>query len=222
MVEFTSNTLVGMERGNQTDAIYLDLAKAFDSVDVNLLIHKLKIMKLDERLLSWLRSYLTERRQIVKLNDVMSNPIKVTSETGQGYPIGATLFLLFIVDLPHYLVHSNLQTYADDTRFSMEIKCMEDCVALQDDINRIVKYIKRNRLNLNINKTKFISYHHGRLEFNYNYTIGDVPIERVKMIKDLGLILNENMKFDEHIYQKPGQDWHGSSTLAKNSPTLGP
>ncbi|XP_055307293.1 uncharacterized protein LOC129571512, partial [Sitodiplosis mosellana] len=111
LVEFTSPTLINMEHGIQSEAIYLDLAKAFDSVDINLLIHKLK---------------------------------KVTSGTGQGYPIGATLFILFIIDLPHYLVNSNLQSFADDTRFSMQINRIEDCIALQEDLNRIVEYFKRN------------------------------------------------------------------------------
>ncbi|XP_055308286.1 uncharacterized protein LOC129572367 [Sitodiplosis mosellana] len=150
LAEFTSHTLIGMQHGIQTDAIYLDLAKAFDSVDVKLLIHKLKIMGLNEQILEWIKSYLSERQQIVRLNGAMSTPIEVTSGTGQGYPIGATLFVLFIIDLPHCIVNSNLQSFADDTRFSMQIKQVDDCLALQADLNRVVKYFKRNRMNLNM------------------------------------------------------------------------
>ncbi|XP_055307195.1 uncharacterized protein LOC129571418 [Sitodiplosis mosellana] len=199
LAEFTSHTLIGMQHGIQTDAIYLDLAKAFDSVDVKLLIHKLKIMGLNEQILEWIKSYLSERQQIVRLNGAMSTPIEVTSGTGQGYPIGATLFVLFIIDLPHCIVNSNLQSFADDTRFSMQIKQVDDCLALQADLNRVVKYFKRNRMNLNVKKTNYVSYHRGELKFDFKYTIEGKSIDRVKIIKDLGVVLDEKMNFDAHI-----------------------
>ncbi|XP_055308107.1 uncharacterized protein LOC129572189, partial [Sitodiplosis mosellana] len=87
LAEFTSCAILGMENHIQTDAIYLDIAKAFDSVNVDLLINKLAIMGLNEQLLKWIKSYLHGRQQIVKLNNDMSSPIDVTSGTGQGYPI---------------------------------------------------------------------------------------------------------------------------------------
>ncbi|XP_055309892.1 uncharacterized protein LOC129573426 [Sitodiplosis mosellana] len=70
---------------------------AFDSVNIELLIQKLSIMGLNGEILNWIQSYLDGRQQVVKLNEAMSKTIEVTSGTGQGYPIGATLFLLFII-----------------------------------------------------------------------------------------------------------------------------
>ncbi|XP_055307463.1 uncharacterized protein LOC129571673, partial [Sitodiplosis mosellana] len=87
LAEFTSCAILGMENHIQTDAIYLDIAKAFDSVNVDLLIRKLAIMGLNEQLLKWIKSYLHGRQQIVKFDNDMSSPIDVTSGTGQGYPI---------------------------------------------------------------------------------------------------------------------------------------
>jgi len=113
--------------------------------------------------------------------------------------IGATLFLLFIVDLPHYSVESELQSFADDTRLWKHIRCNEDCVALQKDLNRVVEYFKRNRLQLNVNKTKSVIYHRGSLKHDFDYTIDSKKIERVKVIKDLGVILDEKLNFEAHI-----------------------
>ncbi|XP_031634226.1 uncharacterized protein LOC116347671 [Contarinia nasturtii] len=87
LVEFTSKTIINMGRRYQTDAIYLDIAKAFDSVNLNLLIQKLEIMGLNEQLLKWIKSYLSGRRQIVKIANIKSDPIEVTSGTGQDIPL---------------------------------------------------------------------------------------------------------------------------------------
>lgn len=199
LIEFTSRTITKMEKYIQTDSIYLDIAKAFDSVNINLLIQKLNIMGLNEQIVNWIQSYLNGRQQIVRVSGAMSKTIEVTSGTGQGYPIGATLFLLFIIDLPCCTFDSVLQSFADDTRLWKHIQKYEDCLALQADLNRIVKYFQHNQLNLNVKKSKFISYHRGKLKYDLDYTIKNEPIERVKVINDLGIILDEKMNFKSHI-----------------------
>ena len=199
LVEFTSNVISGMAKGMQSDAIYLDIAKAFDSVNIELLIRKLAIMGLNKQLLEWIKSYLHDRKQIVKLNENVSNPIEVTSGTGQGYPIGATLFLLFIIDLPKHVKESILQSFADDTRLWKQIKRIEDCFELQADLDRLVRYFRLNKLELNVLKTKFVSFHRGSLKFNYKYSIDNEKIERVDVIRDLGVILDRKLNFKAHI-----------------------
>ena len=199
LAEFASEALCNMENSIQTDAINVDLEKAFDSPNIDLLVEKLNVMGLNWQLLNWIASYLQNREQIVKLNDAMSIPIKVTSGTGQGYPIGATLFLLFIVDLPKCIVSSKLQSFADDTRISKPIADINDCQKLQDDLNRLVEYIEHNNLKLNVKKTNYITYHRGKLNIDYKYTVKGEPIERAKVVKDLGVILDEKMNFHAHI-----------------------
>lgn len=108
LADFLSNVMNGMSTSKQVDAIYLDIKKAFDSVDINLLFHKLNIMGLNEQLLNWLRNYLSQRQQMVRIDSTnISKPINVTSGVRQGYPIGATLFILFLIDLPaDFIMHS--------------------------------------------------------------------------------------------------------------------
>ena len=199
LAEFTSCAILGMENHIQTDAIYLDIAKAFDSVNIDLLIRKLTIMGLNQQLLRWIESYLHGRQQIVKLNSDMSSPIEVTSGTGQGYPIGATLFLLFIIDLPKHIRDSTLQSFADDTRLWKHIRNYEDCLQLQADLNELVAYFNRNQLKLNVSKTKFITFYRRGMRFNFKYLIGHEQIERVNVIKDLGVILDHKLNFTAHI-----------------------
>lgn len=198
LAEFTSCALINMEKRIQTDAIYIDIAKAFDSVDIKLLLHKLKIMQLNTQVLNWIESYLSDRQQIVKINGVKSNPIEVTSGTGQGYPIGATLFILFLIDLPFVVKDCHIQSFADDTRLWKQLKSLDDCQKLQDDLNRIVEYFKNNQLRLNVSKTKMISYYRCSLKFDIDYIIDGDLIERVHVIRDLGIILDEKMNFKAH------------------------
>lgn len=199
LAEFTSCVLNMMENQIQTDTIYLDIAKAFDSVSVELLIHKLDIMGLNKQILNWIESYLHGRQQMVKLNGITSDPIAVTSGTGQGYPIGATLFKLFIIDLPRHINDSKLQSFADDTRSWKHINCYNDCVMLQADLDRLVDFFNRNQLRMNASKSKILTYHRGGLKFDFNYKINGIEIERVNVVKDLGVILDERLTFNAHI-----------------------
>ena len=167
LAEFTSEVLCNMENGVQTDSLNIDLAKAFDTPNIDLLINKLNAMGLNKQLLQWIASYLQGRQQIVKIHEVMSNPIEVTSGTGQGYPIGATLFLLFIADMPKCIDSSKLQSFADDTRISKAINTINDCHELQRDLDNLVNYFEHNKLPLNVTKTTSISYHRGELKYEF-------------------------------------------------------
>lgn len=200
LTDFVTRVMRGMQTSKQVDAIYLDIKKAFDSVDIRLLCHKLQIMGLNEQLLNWLRDYLTNRQQLVKVNtNNISSQINVTSGVGQGYPIGATLFILFIADLPSFIKNALIHLYADDAKISLEIKNNNDCVLLQEDLNRVANYFNAHCLKLNINKSKSISFYRHKSPINFNYSIyGDI-IEKVTVIKDLGVILDRSLSFKNHI-----------------------
>lgn len=117
-----------MKTNIQVDAIYLDISKAFDSFDVELLCYKLELMGLHPQLLNWLRDYLSDRKQIVKLNQTcMSKPINVSSGVGQGYPLGVELFKLFIADAPFYSLKASIYLFADDAKLVSPINSIDDC-----------------------------------------------------------------------------------------------
>lgn len=200
LTEFTSSIRSGMKSHNQVDSIYLDISKAFDSVDTQLLCHKLQIMNLNYKILNWIEAYLKNRQQIVKINSQStSKPVNVTSGVGQGYPIGATLFIMFLMDLPYYIEDSMIHLFADDSKISKAINSIDDCKVLQNDLTSAKYFFDINCLKLNVNKTKQITYCNKKTSLIHNYSLENRFIERVHEIKDLGIIMNNKMTFNNHI-----------------------
>lgn len=198
--DFIGKTIKGMHASKQVDAIYLDIKKAFDTVDIELLCHKLRIMGLNREILNWIHDYLTDRKQLVKINTAnISRPINVTSGVGQGYPIGATLFLLFIIDLPSHVRNALIHLFADDAKISLPINNIEDCVILQKDLNAVAEYFNLHCLELNIKKSNSITFYKNKSPVDFIYTINNLQIEKVDQIKDLGIILDRNLNFKSHI-----------------------
>lgn len=200
LAEFLNEAMRNMKSSTQVDAIYLDIMKAFDAVDIDLLCHKLELMGLNQQLLNWLRDYLAERKQIVKLNhSCMSRPINVSSGVGQGYPIGAELFKLFIADAPFYFQHASIYLFADDAKLLLPIDSIEDCERLQSEIDIAATYFGINRLNPNASKTKIITFKRKQQSIQFNYAVNGTEIQRVNVITDLGVILDEKLTFKHHI-----------------------
>lgn len=200
LVDFTTSVSRSIDEHKQVDAIYLDISKAFDAVDCDLLYHKLEIMGLHTQLLNWIGEYLKGRKQLVRINSkTISNPVNVSSGVGQGYPIGATLFIMFMIDLPNYINNSSIHLFADDSKISRPITSIADCQTLQNDLDAANEYFKINRLNLNVKKTKKISFFRGNNPIQFIYTLSGSIIESVTEIRDLGVIINQKMTFNNHI-----------------------
>ena len=100
----------------QTDVIYLDFSKAFDSVPHSLLIHKLKTFGFNGDLLNWLKTYLTGRKQQVVIEGAKSSWLSVTSGVPQGSILGPLLFLLYMNDMPDVVSFCSISLFADDAK----------------------------------------------------------------------------------------------------------
>lgn len=200
LTEYTTNVSNGMHTHKQVDAIYLDQRKAFDSVIIPLLIHKLRIMGLNEQILNWITEFLEGRQQMVKIDsNTISNTIDVTSGVGQGSPISSTLFNLLLFDFPLIMIHVLLSLFADDSKLFLPINTIDDCYILQNELNAAGKYFDINCLKLNEKKSKLITFHKKNLPIMFEYKLNDVAIERVETIKDLGIILDKKFRFKDHI-----------------------
>ncbi|VVC28305.1 Reverse transcriptase domain [Cinara cedri] len=120
----------------QKYVIYTDFNKAFDQIDRNLLVLKLKITFCsNDPLLSWFVSCPSNRLQIVNNTNFLSTPIKASSGLPQGDHISPLLFLLYINDISTVLKHSNILLFADDAKMYKTVTSINDTLDLQSDLN---------------------------------------------------------------------------------------
>ena len=195
---FTQRAAEILDRNSQVDVIYTDFTKAFDRLDHRLLIHKLRLFGFSDRLCNILQSYLYQRRQYVEYNGYKSEEARVTSGVPQGSNLGPLLFLLFINDLPN-LLDCECLLFADDVKLFLEIKTESCCTRLQHNLNLVLDWCKRNSLSLNIQKCKAMTYTRKKSPVLFNYSIDGVELEKVRLIKDLGIYFDEELTFNEHI-----------------------
>ena len=156
ILQHFDDIIEGFLNNEDTDSIYLDYAKAFDRVDHELLLEKLRKYGFNQRIINWILSFLSNRSQTVVVNGVKSAICKIISGVPQGTVLGPILFLLFINDLEAVVRHSKIGFFADDTRISKKIGSQEDCIKLQEDLNRVMKWSTENNMQLHRDKFELL------------------------------------------------------------------
>ena len=138
-----NNELVG--------TILIDLSKAFDLVDQNILLYKLKCYQFSEGCLMWFKSYLDQRQQQVSVTGKLSNSKHISPGVPQGSVLGPLLFLLYINDLALEVNKSLLDFFADDTTLTVTRTSVEEIAEdLNHDIKLILTWCKMNKMSINI------------------------------------------------------------------------
>ena len=147
-----------LDKNIQTDIIYLDFAKAFDSVDHQFLLQKLKSHGVRGKLYNWFANYLSGRCQRVVIDGTASNWAPVTSGVPQGSILGPVLFVIFINDLPYTLPDEKMAAlYADDTKVCNSIRSKADCKKVQQALTNLECWICDNNLDFNSSKRKVLT-----------------------------------------------------------------
>ena len=198
LLEFTSFIIKGFQGNLQTDVIYTDFSKAFDSVNHSLLAHKLDLLGFPPNLLRWISSYLCSRSQRVLFKNSLSLPVKVSSGVPQGSHLGPLLFTLFINDLPSVITYSRVLMYADDVKLCVQYKDISFHSRLQSDLNSFQSWCCANLLHLNASKCKVMTFHRSS-PLLAPYTLFGGSLERITLVDDLGVMLDPKLKFSEHI-----------------------
>ena len=188
-----------LDQGGQTDIVYLDISKAFDSVPHALIVHKLRMYGFNGNLLRWLESYLSGRRQRVLVEGSLSDWLPVTSGVPQGSILGPLLFLLYINDMPSVVRSAKIALFADDAKLVMKISNVEDCLALQDDLNNLSDWGKTWGMYFNVSKCKVLTVSRSHNPFTKEYCINENILEHVGNFKDLGVVIDSKLTFREHV-----------------------
>uniref|UniRef100_A0A8C5M334 Reverse transcriptase domain-containing protein n=1 Tax=Leptobrachium leishanense TaxID=445787 RepID=A0A8C5M334_9ANUR len=134
LITFYEEVSRSIDQGVAVDVIYLDFAKAFDTVPHKRLLLKLRKNGLDENTCSWIENWLKDRVQRVVINGTFSRWTPVVSGVPQGSVIGPILFNLFINDL-EIGIESHVSVFADDTKLGKVIQCEQDVTSLQRDLD---------------------------------------------------------------------------------------
>ena len=146
-----------MDKGHSDAVIFLDLKKAFDTVDHNILLQKLASYGVPADEFQFFKSYLTDRTQCCSVNTKMSSFSKVTCVVPQGSILGPLLFIICVNDLAIVAFNSKIPLCANDTALSSRLsKPSELNEKLVPDFMRICEWLKANKLNLNIIKTEYM------------------------------------------------------------------
>ena len=199
LVEFIENIGNTLDNSGQTDIIYLDFSKAFDSVSHPLLLRKLRRFGISGNMLKWFESYLAKRVQRVVVNGGTSKWLPVYSGVPQGSILGPLLFNMFINDMPDVVNISNVVLYADDTKCYNTIASEVHCNELQSDLEALYVWSTTWSLNFNASKCKVITVTRKKDPLLYDYTLNGQTLERVSCINDLGVTINDELNWSKHI-----------------------
>jgi site-specific DNA-adenine methylase len=201
ILELQDRIASALSSGSWCLGIFLDLSKAFDTINHNILIEKLALYGIRGIALSWFRSYLTNRTQVVKVKDVQSDPMYISCGVPQGSILGPLLFLVYINDIINVIESGNPVLFADDTNVLYTDK---NLTTLQQVVNQELENISEwficNKLSVNASKTKCILFHRKKQNSaNIQVTLRSCIIERVPSLKFLGIIIQENLCWKTHI-----------------------
>lgn len=196
---YTSYLFDTLDKNKQTDSVYTDFRKAFDTIDHKRLLEKIAYNGIRGNLWRWFKSYITNRTQKVIINGYESNNVPISSGVPQGSILGPLLFIIFINDIYTCFNFCKILLYADDLKIYHIIDTPNDHILFQEDLNRFTAYCKINKLTLSLHKCKTITFTRKRNISNFSYTLCNCVLDNVQTIKDLGLTLDTRLVLDTHI-----------------------
>lgn len=192
-----TNWKMAVNEGKVIVAVFLDLRRAFETVDRSILIDKLRAYGIGDIELEWFKSYLSHRKQRTRVNEQISKDIDVLLGVPQGSILGVLLFLVYINDMEKAIDIAELVLFADDALLYVIGDSIDEGVRkINSDLEKLSDWFKMNKLMLNIDKSKCMIVNS---KLSRNIYIDNAVLEEVAEIKYLGVIIDKNLNFKSHI-----------------------
>ena len=202
ITELVGYILQSKNRDEHCTGIFLDLSKAFDTLDHSILLQKLERYGIRGNAYDWLSSYLSGRQLVAKITTgtrmtVKSEKYEITYGAAQGSCLGPLLFIIFVNDLMQLPLYSNIILFTDDTTVFYSHKSEKFLkYALEHDLNIMDGWFKANKLSLNLDKTIGIKFWDN---CNFTLRMNNISIEMTDYTKFLGVYIDHKLNWHIQI-----------------------
>ena len=208
IMEMVGHVIQAQEEQLYSMGIYLDLSKAFDTLDYKLLLQKLERYGIRGPAHDWYRSYLHGRSLVTRINEgngrgklVKSNSFDIEFGTAQGSCLGPLLFLIFVNDIHQLNLYSSLILFADDTNLISSHRNRRFlCYQMHHDMKILIAWFKYNKLSLNLGKSVLMKFWEDTTN-EENFTIDGIEIPEVTYTKFLGTFIDNELNWNIHVNQ---------------------
>ena len=213
-LELVDRVRLDMDSGKMPLSVFLDLSKAFDTLDHSILLQKLTHYGLSQAAIRWFSSYLLGRRQLVDFNGTWSTLTSTSTGVPQGSILGPLLFIIYMNDIHVASDKFNAIIYADDTSLlsslcSFNVSVQRNTTNIAElsahinlELGNIQEWLNINKLSLNVQKTKFMIFHNYQRDISLfipEIKINGQLVERVTEFNFLGLTIDEHLNWKSHI-----------------------
>ena len=190
-----------MDNGKTPFNIFIDLSKAFDSLNHDILLNKLKHYGVQQDALNLLGNYLLNRQQFTVIEDIRSNCVNLSTGVPQGSILGPFLFLVYINDLPKSSNKLSMINYADDTTLISNLESFDNnslSTSINTELQNITSWLNANKLCLNTAKSRIMFFSPNRRLNLPTIFINGQELERVSKFNYLGIIINDKLSWTDH------------------------
>ena len=207
LTEIVDKIKSNIDNGDHTIGVYLDLSKAFDTVNHEQLLYKLAHYGIRGKANDWIRSYLTNRKQVCYVNGKYSSSLPIDVGVPQGSVLGPVLFLIYVNDILNLSDHqndidvdTNLRLFADDTNLFVSGKDISKVNLKANELcHGLYSWFVGNELTVNIDKTCYSVFSNKLKNYKAKILMGDKEINQVHSTKYLGVQLDEKLNGKDHV-----------------------
>ena len=205
LIQLVNNIVSAMDNRESTAGVFLDLSKAFDTIDHHILPNKLDHYGIRGYSFNWVSSYLTNRKQLVQFTSACSQ-LKPVLYVVCGIPqrsiLGPLLFIIYINDLPNASNLLKTFLFADDTSLFYSHKDRNQLIHVMNcELSKIFEWLEVNKLSLNVAKTNYILFRPRQkpITVSDTITLDNIAVQQVEVTKFFGVLLDQHLSWKYHI-----------------------